>query len=110
MLLPAVGLSSPTPPTAVARRARLYKPMAGGQTIELATGHAHNVGSGASGTSPWGPTLLDLTAKLRATSYPKPPAPILALPLAPSSFHRSGRPQRRSWWLASFRRETPTFW
>src|SRR5258707_180710 len=35
MLLPAIGLSSRTPPTAVARRARLYRPMAGSRRSNL---------------------------------------------------------------------------
>src|SRR5258708_21479837 len=53
-LLPAVSLSSPKPPTAVARRARLYKPMAGSKQLNLRTDNAHNIGSGAPGPSPWG--------------------------------------------------------
>src|SRR5258707_10812225 len=54
MLLPAVGLSSPKPPTAVAPKGRLYRPMAGGRQFKFRSDKAHNVGSGASRASPWG--------------------------------------------------------
>src|SRR5258707_139848 len=67
MLLPAVGLSSPKPPTAVARRARLYRPMAGSRQLNLRSDNAHNVGSGASGASPWG-KLFAIYARIVTTA------------------------------------------
>src|SRR5229473_6727652 len=53
VLLPAIGLSSPKPPTAVARRARLYRPTAGSRQSNLRSDNAPDVGRGASGASPW---------------------------------------------------------
>src|ERR1035438_9261353 len=41
VLLPAVGLSSPKPPTAVARRARLYSPMVGSRQLNLRSDNPH---------------------------------------------------------------------
>src|SRR5258708_24306009 len=67
MLLPAVSLSSPKPPTAVARRARLYRPMAGSRQLNLRSDNAHNVGSGASGASPWG-KLFAIYARIVTTA------------------------------------------
>src|SRR5258707_6011824 len=64
---PAVGLSSPKPPTAVARRARLYRPMAGSRQSNLRSDNAHNVGSGASGASPWG-QLFTIYARIVKTA------------------------------------------
>ena len=52
VLLPAIGLSSPQPPAAVARRARLYRPMTGSRQSNLRLDNAHDVGCGASGASP----------------------------------------------------------
>src|SRR5260370_16319068 len=67
MMRSAVGLSSPKPPTAVARRARLYRPMAGSRQLNLRSDNAHNVGSGASGASPWG-QLFTIYARIVTTA------------------------------------------
>src|SRR6266853_6493943 len=67
VLFPAIGLSSPKPPTAVARRARLYRPMAGNRQSNLRSDNAHNVGSGASGASPWG-QLFAIYARIVKTA------------------------------------------
>src|SRR5258707_1037255 len=67
VLLPAIGLSSPKPPTAVARRARLYRPMAGSRQSNLRLDNAHNVGSGASGASRWG-KLFAIFARIVKTA------------------------------------------
>jgi len=53
VLLPAIGLSSPQAANGGGPKGQALQTDGGEQTIELAIGHAHNVGSGASGTSPW---------------------------------------------------------
>ena len=51
VLLPAVGLSSPKPPTAGARRARLYRPMVGSRQSILRSDNLRNLTRRASDTS-----------------------------------------------------------
>jgi hypothetical protein len=45
VLLPVAGLSSPKPPTAVARRARLYRPVAGSRPSNLRSDNPQNLSS-----------------------------------------------------------------
>src|SRR5258708_3142772 len=67
MLLPAVGLSSPKPPTAVAPRARLYRPMAGGRQTKLRCDNARHGCRGAPRASPLGP-IFTIYARIVKTA------------------------------------------